>query len=42
MTSSQSVPKQRLWNPKLTDFMSFVEIPKKTILLEKFKLLDKR
>jgi len=42
MTDSQSVPGQRQQNPELADFANFAKLPKKTKLLEKFKLPNKR
>jgi len=42
MANLQSVPKQWSWNAKLVNFANFAKLPKKTELLEKFKLLDKK
>jgi len=42
MTDLQPVPEQQSQNPELVDFANFTKLPKKTELLEKFKLPEKR
>ena len=41
MTKSQSVPKQQLRKPELTLFANSAKLQKKTVLPEKFELMDK-
>ena len=42
ITDLQSVSKQWSWNPEFADFANFTKLAKKTELLEKFELPDKR